>query len=216
VVQQIREIYEKMDPLNPNCVVKHYFYNRVTEGQVPYYKPGQYDVPREWEEALQKKPAPGYIPVLCVGYTMLAGRLKAQKQAIAEYNTRLHQISSSLDAILSQHELDTTARAEKARRRHTVLQERCVGLAAKVQVLRNRGYALSGDEDELRIKLMSLETSVQDPALSAREEELWMRLIRVRNYARQLNEETNKAAGQQGDVLDEETEAKAKKVAPVD
>jgi nuclear pore complex protein Nup54 len=212
ITQQIQEVVDKWEPNHPNCVFKHYFYNKVDEGQVPYYTPGPNEVSREWEEALQKKPAPGYIPVLCAGYPMLAERLKTQKRAIADYNTRLHQINSGLDAILSHHELATTVRAEQARRRHTVLQERCVGLAAKVQVLRNRGYALSGDEDELRIKLKSLETSIQDPALSAREEELWTRLIRVRDYASRLMEETDKLSVKEDEGLDEETEAKAKKV----
>jgi len=211
----MQEVVDKWDPNNPNCVFKHYFYNKVDEGQVPYYAPGLNEVSREWEEALQNKPAPGYIPVLCAGYPMLAERLKTQKRAIADYNTRLHQVNSGLDAILSRHELATTVRAEQARRRHTVLQERCVGLAAKVQVLRNRGYALSGDEDELRIKLKSLETSIQDPALSAREEELWTRLLRVRDYARQLIEETSKPEGLDEEGLDEETEAKAKKVSRI-
>jgi nuclear pore complex protein Nup54 len=85
-------------------------------------------------------------------------------------------------------------------------------LAAKVQILRNRGYALSGDEDDLKNRLQTLEREVQDPALGAREEELWSRLIVLRGYSDRLNKELDKPAGQDGEALDPDTEAKAKRV----
>ncbi|KEZ39411.1 putative nuclear pore protein NUP57 [Scedosporium apiospermum] len=212
LTEQIQQLMEKWDPANPNCVFKHYFYNKVDESNIPFYKPLPHENPREWEEALQKKPAPGFIPVMCAGFTGLSDRLKTQKRAVADLNTRLHQINGALDAILSRHDLQTSVRAAAARRRHTVLQERCIGLAAKVQVLRNRGYALSGDEDHLRLKLKALEASIQDPALSAKEEELWSRLIVIRGYAERLTQEINKPASRDEEQLDEETEIKAKKV----
>ena len=212
VTDQIQQLLDKYDPANPNCVFKHYFYNKVDESNIPFYKPLPHENPREWEEALEKKPAPGFIPVLCAGFTGLADRLKTQKRAVADLNTRLHQINGGLDAILSRHDLQTSVRAAAARRRHTVLQERCIGLAAKVQVLRNRGYALSGDEDDLRVRLKGLEASIQDPALGAREEELWSRLIVVRGYAERLTQEVNRPAAAGEEQMDEETELKAKKV----
>lgn len=205
-------IFEKWNPTNANYAFKHYFYNKVDEAAVPFYKPGPHEDPKEWEEALQKKPAPGFIPVLCTGFNGVAARLQTQKKVVGELNVRLHQINASLDAILSRHDLETSVRALAARRRHVVLRERCLALAARVQVLRNRGYALSGDEDDLRLKLAELERSVQDPALAAREEELWSRLIVLRDYADQLMKETNKPAFASGEGLSEETEHKAKKV----
>jgi nuclear pore complex protein Nup54 len=205
-------VTEKWDPASPNCVFKHYFYNKVDEAHIPFYKPSAHEDPREWEEALQNKPAPGFMPVLCSGYTGLADRLKTQKLANSEFNTRLHQINGSLDAILQRHELETEVRALAARRRQTTIGERCLALAAKVQVLRNRGYALSGDEDDLSGRLQSLEREVQDPAVGAREEELWSRLIVLREYADRLAKEKDKPSSADGESLDEETEAKAKRV----
>jgi len=204
-------VTEKWDPQNPNCVFKHYFYNKVDESHIPFYKPLPHEDPREWEEALQNKPAPGFMPVQCSGFQGVADRLMTQKRAIAEFNTRLHQVNGSLDAILQRHELETEVRALAARRRQTAISERCLALAAKVQVLRNRGYALSGDEDDLSRRLQALEREVQDPAISAREEELWSRLIVLRGYADQLSKEKDNPPG--GDSgLDPETEAKAKRV----
>lgn len=205
-------VTEKWDPANPNCVFKHYFYNKVDEANIPFYKPQPFEDPREWEEALQNKPAPGFMPVLGAGYTGLADRLKTQKRAVSEFNTRLHQINGSLDAILQRHELETEVRAVAARRRQTTISERCLALAARVQVLRNRGYALSGDEDDLNSRLQGLEREVQDPAVGAREEELWSRLIVLRGYADQLNKEMDKPSGGEGEALDPDTEAKAKRV----
>lgn len=191
---------------------KHYFYNKVDEAHIPYYKPQSYEDPREWEEALQNKPAAGFMPVLCSGYTGVADRLKTQKRAISEFNTRLHQINGSLDAILQRHELETETRALAARRRQTMISGRCLALAAKVQILRNRGYALSGDEDDLKNRLQNLEREVQDPAVSAREEELWSRLIILRGYSDRLNKEMDQPAGADSEVMDGETQTKAKRV----
>lgn len=212
ILDQMKLVTEKWDPASPSCVFKHYFYNKVDEARVPFYKPQPHENPSEWEEALQNKPAPGFMPVLCSGYSGVADRLKTQKRAISEFNTRLHQINSSLDAIFQRHELETQVRALEARRRQTVIVERCLALAAKVQILRNRGYALSGDEDDLKNRLQTLEREVQDPALGAREEELWSRLIVLRGYSDRLNKELHKPVGQEGETLDPETEAKAKRV----
>jgi hypothetical protein len=85
-------------------------------------------------------------------------------------------------------------------------------LASRVQVLRNKGYALSGDEDALKQKLQQIDKSIQDPALSARMEELWSRLIILRGYADNLKDEINKPGLAESDGLGEEIEAKAKKV----
>lgn len=216
ILEQMKLVTEKWDPANPNCVFKHYFYNKVDESHIPFYKPSAHEDPREWEEALQNKPAPGFMPVMCSGYESLADRLKTQKRANSEFNTRLHQVNGSLDAILQRHELETEVRALAARRRTTALSERCLALAARVQVLRNRGYALSGDEDDLSGRLQALGREVQDPAVGAREEELWSRLIVLRGYADQLNKEKEKPSGADGEGLDAETEGKAKRVSAID
>lgn len=135
-----------------------------------------------------------------------------QRRVITEFNNKLHSINASLDAILSRHDLEHTVRAFNARRKHAELSKRCLILASKVQVLRNRGYALSGDEDELKQKLAKIDKSIQDPALSARMEELWSRLIILRGYADKLKDEINTPGFAESDGLGEEIEAKAKKV----
>lgn len=212
IPEQIQVVTEKWDPSNPNCAFKTYLYNKVDEATIPFRGPGPLDDPKEWEEALQHKPAPNYIPVLCAGFPSIVARLVLQRRAISEFNNVLHAINIKLDEILSRHDLDHSVRALNARRRHLELSKRCLVLASRVQVLRNRGYALSSDEDELRQKLQKIDKGLQDPALSARMEELWSRLIVLRDYADNLKDQINKPGFAEGDGLGEEVEAKAKKV----
>ncbi|KAK4140156.1 nucleoporin complex subunit 54-domain-containing protein [Dichotomopilus funicola] len=212
VPEQMKLITEKWDPTNPNCAFKTYLYNKVDEHTVPLYGPGPNEDPKEWEEALQNKPAPNYIPVLCSGFPSIIARVALQRRVIVEFNNKLHAINASLDAILSRHDLDHTVRALNARRRHAELSRRCLALASRVQVLRNRGYALSGDEDELRQKLAQIDKHIQDPAMGARMEELWSRLVILRSYAENLKEQINDTGFPEADGLDEEIEAKAKKI----
>ncbi len=212
IPEQMKMVAEKWDPTNPNCAFKAYLYNKVDEHTVPLYGPGPNEDPKEWEEALQHKPAPSYIPVLCAGFPSIIARVTLQRRVIVEFNNKLHAINASLDAILSRHDLEHTVRALNARRRHAELSKRCLVLASRVQVLRNRGYALSGDEDELKQKLAVIDKSIQDPALSARMEELWSRLIILRGYADNMKDEINKPGFADGEGLGEEIEAKAKKV----
>ncbi|TPX11079.1 uncharacterized protein E0L32_007940 [Thyridium curvatum] len=212
VTDQMGLLYEKWNPASPNCVFKHYFYNKVDEARIPYYQPGPNEDPKEWEEALQNKPAPGFMPVQASGFQTLAERLLVQKKAISTFNAKLHEINASLDAILSRHDLETSVRSLTARRRHAELSKRCLALAAKIQVLRNRGYSLTGDEDDLKQKLQAIERGMQDPALSARMEELWSRLIVLRNYSEALRSEVSKRGLGEAEGLDEEIEQKAKKI----
>jgi len=205
-------VMQKWDPTNPNCVFKTYLYNKVPEHTVPHFAPGPNDDPKEWEEALQNKPAPNYIPVLCAGFPSIIARLLLQRRIIKEFNHMLHYVNGELDKILSTHDLEHSVRALNARRRHAELSKRCLALASRVQVLRNRGYALSSDEDELKQKLQAIDKGLQDPALSARMEELWSRLIILRGYADKLKDEINKPGFAESDGLGDEIEAKAKKV----
>jgi nuclear pore complex protein Nup54 len=212
IPDQIKLITDKWDPRNPNCVFKTYLYNKVEEAAVPMFAPGPNDNPKEWEEALQHKPAPNYIPVLCAGFPSIIARLVLQRRVITEFNNRLHAINASLDEILSRHEIDHSIRALNARRKHAELSRRCLALAGKVQVMRNKGYQLSNDEDELRRKLERIRRNLEDPALSSRTEELWSRMNVLKGYVDKLKVDVNTQGLAESDGLSEEVEAKAKKV----
>lgn len=211
----MEKIKEKWDPSHPDCAFRHWFYNKVDENKAPYFQPQQREDPKQWEEALSKKPGPGYIPVLCVGFSEMGERIKLQQRYLGTFNQRLHEINNSLEAMLSKHDLDISVRALDARRRHTVLKQRAIALATRVQILRNRGYALGGDEEELKAKLQILERGVLDPGLSARAEEIWARMVGVRERAKILREEMSKRANDDSPILDDETAKRAEKVSTI-
>lgn len=143
-------------------------------------------------------------------------RMNMQLQALHTLSGRLHEINSGLSKLLQKHELGISVRATECRRKHLRLSHQCLGLAAKTQVLRNRGYAMDGPEEELRNKLLLLERSVLDPALNGRSEEIWARMVSVRERGRLLQREFEKAGRvllqEQGQVVDEEVMIRVKKV----
>ncbi|KAI9745091.1 MAG: hypothetical protein M1818_001369 [Claussenomyces sp. TS43310] len=212
VQSSIQTIVDKWDTGNPNCVFQHYFYNKVDESKAPYYRPGPGEDPKAWDEALKNKPGPGYIPVLCTGFVQMGERIKIQQRNLANFNQRLHEINNSLEAMLSKHDVVLSVRAMDAKRKHAVLKQRCIALATRVQVLRNRGYALGGDEEDLKAKLQALEKGICDPGLSARGEEIWARMVGLRERARMLKDEMAKRASANGAALDEETARRAEKI----
>ncbi|KAI1486997.1 nucleoporin complex subunit 54-domain-containing protein [Biscogniauxia mediterranea] len=212
ITEQMERMLMKWHPASPTTVFKYYFYNKVDQSRIPFYQPGPNEDPREWEQAVHDKPAPGYMPALATGFKAIGERLKMQTAVIANYRQALHSINASLDAILSQHDLQTSVRAVNARRKHTVLRQRCLALATKVQVLRNRGYSLDKEEDELKMKLESLDAALSDPALSARTEELWSRLLVIRGHADTLRSEIEKQGIEAQEGLGEEAETMAKKI----
>lgn len=210
---------EKWDPNSSNTVFQTYLYNYVSEDQAPFYRPGPQDDEAKWEEALQKKPSAGAIPVLYKGFFQLGQRLLVQKRHLDVLQGRLHEINNSLTVMLQNHDLVISIRAADCRRKHVALSQRCLALATKVQILRNRGYAMDSAEEELRRKLMTLERGVFDSALTGREEEIWARLLGVRKRAKQLQVEFDKSgrdlSNGSGNELDEEVAKKAKKVSNI-
>lgn len=208
----MKTVLEKWHTGSPDCAFKHYFYNKVGENEAPHYKPNPNEDPKAWEDALGKKPGPGYIPVLCTGFEQLGLRINLQAKAITSYNQYLHLINDALSRLLKEHETNHSIRALDAKRKHAVLRQRCLRIATKVQVLRNRGYALGGDEEDLKTKLQELEKRAHDPALGARAEEIWARMLTVQERAKVLKSEIEKSGGDATTMLDEETTKKAQKV----
>ena len=98
------------------------------------------------------------------------------------------------------------------------LGQKALVLATKTQVLRNRGYVLDAAEEELKRRLLALEKRVLDPEIEGRGEEIWARMVGIKERGRMLEEEFRRAGrglgGGEGDAgkLDEGTVKKAKKV----
>jgi nuclear pore complex protein Nup54 len=217
VVEQIRVLNDKWDPQNPNCVFQHYFYNSVKPEEAPFYGPSPGEDERKWEEALSNKPSAGAIPVLARGFEQVAERIRQQAAAVTALRTRLHEINNSLTVLKDAHELNVASRITEAKRKHIVFTQRTLALATKVQILRNRGYVMDQQEEELKKKLAELEKQTFDPVLGGRQEEIWARMASVRERARILQAETEKVgrsleAQQNGELLSEDDQKALEKV----
>lgn len=208
-------IRDKWDPTNLASPFRTYLYNFAGEDQAPFYQPGPEDDATKWEEALKSRPDPGYVPVLVKGFWELGKRAQRQKDFLSAMQGHLHQINQSLTELLSRHDLKISVRIADCRRKHLVLSQRCLSLAAKTQVLRNRGYAMDDAEEELKKKLIQLERGIFDPSITGRAEEIWARMLAIREHAKRLATEIERAgSGATGDdeSLDENVIKTAKKV----
>ncbi|KAL8712792.1 MAG: hypothetical protein Q9220_003000 [cf. Caloplaca sp. 1 TL-2023] len=216
VADQIEVAFQKWNPDSQVSLFQTYIYNFTDPKFVPFCQPGPADNPTKWEEAMTKKPHPGAVPVLVKGFYQLGQRMLLQNQLLKVLQGRLHEINNGLNEMLRRHDLETSVKAAEARKRHLRLNQQCVRLATKVQVLRNRGYAMDGPEEELKKKLLALEKKVMDPALNGRGEEIWARMVSVRERGRQLQREFERAGKslpqKQEQGIDEEVTKKATKI----
>ena len=215
VPAQMAIIKDKWDYNNIASPLRQYLYNKVDkEEEVIMYQPGPDEDPAKWEEAVDKRPSPTTVPVMVKGFWELGKRAQLQRQGTANCNVRLREINDSLDAQLQQHSQVFAPRIAECRRRHMVTRQRTLALAAKIQILRNHGYVMDNAEEELKEKLLKLEREVFDPSLSGREQEVWARMLGIRERGKRLKAEMDKVSSATGEepVLDEETINTAKKV----
>nr|POE84602.1 nucleoporin nup57 [Quercus suber] len=205
VFDQAKTLIQKWDPQSQDTLLQGYLYNSINPVLAPYHTRNLDDDEKSWEAALANRPAPlegpngmqaSFIPVLCRGFKALSDRVEFQSHAIQELRARLHEMNNCLNAVMNVHQQRILARLDAIRRQHTALSQRCLRLAVKVQVLRNRGYALDSGEEVLRQNLIQLEKQVLDPTYAGREEEIWARMVALRERSRWLEEE-GKRIGQQ-------------------
>ncbi|KAL8935678.1 MAG: hypothetical protein Q9211_004578 [Gyalolechia sp. 1 TL-2023] len=216
VADQIEVAFQKWNPESQVTLFQTYIYNFTDPKFVPFCQPSEQDNPTKWEEAMSKKPHPGAVPVLVRGFYQLGQRMILQKKLLEVLQGRLHEINNGLTEMLRRHDLDISVRAAEARKKHLRLNQQCMRLARKVQVLRNRGYAMDSGEEELKMKLLALEREVMDPALNGRAEEIWARMVSVRERGKQLQREFEKAGRtlprEQEQGIDGEVMKKATKI----
>lgn len=219
IPEQVGLIKDKWDPASLSSPLRTYLYQHVgSESEALKYSPDQnLEDPARWEDAVQKRPGPEWVPVLARGFQELAERSRLQSQVIRRCNMMLREINNSLDIQLDSHRQKVAARIEESKRRHKAISERTLKLAVKVQRLKNRGYVMDNAEEELKHKLEHLEKEVLDASIYAREQEIWARMLGIRERARHLKAEMEKLepAAQQDvnePILDDDTLKQARKV----
>ncbi|EXJ93824.1 hypothetical protein A1O1_02217 [Capronia coronata CBS 617.96] len=212
---QMTIVKNKWDPQNLSSPLRTYLYKHVeTETEALKYRPGPGEDEDKWEEALSKRPGPDWVPLLVQGFFQLGRKAQIQMEAIQRCNMMLQEINTSLDVQLDKHRQNVATRLEECKRRQAATAQRTLALAVKVQILRNRGYVMDNAEEELKSKLERLQREVFDPSLDARQQEIWARMLGIRERTKRLKMEMEKvapAANDEESTLDEETIRAAKK-----
>ncbi|OAP61520.1 hypothetical protein AYL99_03723 [Fonsecaea erecta] len=214
---QMNIVKNKWDPTSLSSPLRTYLYQHVeSETDALKYRPGPGEDEDKWEEAVSKRPGPDWVPLLVQGFFQLGRKAQIQMEAVQRCNMMLQEINTSLDVQLDKHRQNVATRLEECKRRQAAAAQRTLALAVKVQILRNRGYVMDNAEEELKAKLEKLQREVFDPSLNAREQEVWARMLGIRERAKRLKSEMEKlapAASASGEdtTLDEETIKAARK-----
>ncbi|KAK9374645.1 nucleoporin complex subunit 54-domain-containing protein [Lipomyces chichibuensis] len=216
IPDQLQKIKNSWDPSSPECAFQFYFYNKVpSEQAVLYVKPPNYHQAR-WDAAIAARPDSGSVPVLALGFTDLQKRVNIQHQQVTAYQVRMHEINSRLTQLITRHDLYTTVKIAELKARHAALAHRTMSLAAKVQVLKSRGYALRPDEEMLKRKFEELTRVLNDPAVFGKINEVWARMMVVRDRIKILNEQMRQTGEQWENAIDwEKDDEQLEKIARI-
>lgn len=188
VIDQIEKIKDSWDPTSPQCALQYFFYNKVgTQQALLYQKPAGIEQAR-WDAAMAARPDDAHVPVHVVGFADLEKRVARQEATVLVYRQRMHEINDKLNQLSSRHDLHTLVKTAQMQARHQRLIQRTLALAARLQVLRQRGFVLKPDEEVLKRELERLNQQVDDPAVFGRINEIWARLTVLRERAQALNQ----------------------------
>ncbi|KAG5438188.1 hypothetical protein PCANB_003039 [Pneumocystis canis] len=188
IVDQLQRLKNAWDPRHPDCAFQYYFYNKVPEDQVALYVKPLHHNQQKWDEAIANRPENNVVPALAVGFFDLQKRVQLQEQQVTAYRIRMHEIVNKLGELSRKHDLSTTLKISEATLRHLELARRSLALAAKVQVLKGRGYALQSNEENLKQRLKELSMKINDPGIFGRMNELWARMTFVQEKAKSIEE----------------------------
>ncbi|RMZ87105.1 hypothetical protein DV736_g5669, partial [Chaetothyriales sp. CBS 134916] len=206
---QMNVIKDKWDAATLSSPLRAYVYQHVPdEKEALLYRPDASEDEARWEEAIAKRPGPTWVPLLLRGFFELGKKAQMQTEAMQRSNMILQEINHSLDIQLDIHRHKVAARLSEASRRQLALSRRTLALAVKVQTLRNKGYVMDNAEEELKAKLDKLERDVLDPSLEARQQEIWARMLGIRERGKRLKAEMDKlepVANSDDPTLDENT-----------
>jgi nuclear pore complex protein Nup54 len=214
---QMNIIKDKWDAATISSPLRTYIYQHVAdEKEALMYRPNpETEDENKWEEAVAKRPDATWVPLVLRGFYEMGKKVQMQAEAMQRCNMILQEINNSLDIQLDIHRQKVAARLSEAKRRQLVISRRTLALAVKVQNLRNKGYVMDNAEEELKAKLEKLEREVFDPSLEAREQEIWARMLGIRERAKRIKAEMDKlgpVANGEEPTLDENTIKSAKTV----
>jgi nuclear pore complex protein Nup54 len=136
-----------------------------TEGNLKLYlqNPPSGITAQMWEESKSTNPdSQKYIPVAILGSKDLLKRAKHQQQETKQHQSRLEIISAEV-ADLQSHRAVMNAKMEEQRRKLIDLGHRVLRVMAAQEVVRKSGHSVQPQEEQLRIRLESMQAQLDAP-----------------------------------------------------
>lgn len=119
--------------------------------------------PQLWEQAKKENPdAKKFIPVPFIGFAALNARFKYQVQETDQQRLRLQVISDDINN-LERDIAQMKAKLEECKRRNVTLGNRVLKTMIWQEIKRKKGFPILAEEDELRVKLESIQNDLNAP-----------------------------------------------------
>jgi len=116
-----------------------------------------------WEQAKKENPDPKkFIPVPFIGFAALNSRFKYQVQETEQQRLRLQIISEDI-INLERDIAQMKAKLEESKRRNVSLGNRVLKTMIWAEIRRKKGFPILAEEDELRVKLESIQNELNAP-----------------------------------------------------
>jgi len=118
---------------------------------------------RLWAQAKHENPDPNrFIPVPLVGFAALNERFKLQERETEQHKMRLKLITDDVSA-MERHVMETKSKLDECRRKHIALSNRVLRIMISQEVLRQRGFPIQAEEDQLKAKLEAIQSELSAP-----------------------------------------------------
>lgn len=126
------------------------------------YPPAGID-PLLWQQAQLDNPDPeNIIPVPLVGFGELQKRLKCQEEESRVHQGRLNAIATEISDLQTRH-ATALAQIAECKRKYLELSRRLLQVMVRQEITRKLGQAIQPDEEQLRIKLETLQSELLAP-----------------------------------------------------
>lgn len=127
------------------------------------------------------------VPVLAVGFEGLKTRLAVQEETLKTHKEKIAEVKARIEKIHQIHTVETVIKIQEYKRKQRQLVHKVLQIMKSVQVLRNRGYALRADEEQLITRLLAMDRDLAKPSVfRGRLNELWAHVQQMKDANRLL------------------------------
>ena len=189
IQDQIVKCKESWDPSSSKSKLRTFVYNKVDKQQALLYNKPNNIMPDEWDKALKNKPNDSVIPVELLGFEALNQRNQIQIENVAQSRTILKQLLEKNTQLQQRHELEIASRILKVTNKNVEIETRLLKLGSQLAILKNRGLPLNITEEKMWNQYKELLKRSEDPAGLGKTNELWARLVVLKERARNISDQ---------------------------